>query len=186
MIIVQHGNVGLARDFRESVAYSVGILGDKVANLFYYHARKNYGVDPSQLPQGIDKFDQALRSLIGGGAAIVVRECAKRLAPVLGLRIEHFLDNLASLYRKVSGSRGIMKEDVPSRFARVVGGSSTGFLECSGVVIYRVLRVLYEKYSLPVDFFLSRKFSWIGLRLSGIGLLWIILGPAPLEARTCS
>lgn len=102
MIIAQPGTVGLARDFRESVAYSVGILGDQVANLFYYHARQNYGVDPSQLPQGVDKFDQALRSLLGSGATVVVRECAKRLAAVLGVRIEPFPDNLTSLYRKVS------------------------------------------------------------------------------------
>jgi hypothetical protein len=93
--------MGLARDFRESVAYSVGILGEQVANLFYYHARHNYDVDPSQLPQGLDKFDQALRSLLGGGATVVVRECAKRLAAVLGIKIEPLPDNLASLYLKV-------------------------------------------------------------------------------------
>jgi hypothetical protein len=93
--------MGLARDFRESVAYSVGILGDQVANLFYYHARHNYDVDPSQLPQGIDRFDQALRSLLGSGAVVVVRECAKRLAAVSGVRIEPFPDNLVSLYLKV-------------------------------------------------------------------------------------
>ncbi|HEV2118641.1 MAG TPA: hypothetical protein VGS11_00825 [Candidatus Bathyarchaeia archaeon] len=102
MIISQPGTLGLARDFRESVAYSVGILGDQVANLFYYHARQNYNVDPSQLPQGVEKFDQALRSLLGSGAFMVVRECAKRLAAVLGVRIEPFPNSLASLYRKVS------------------------------------------------------------------------------------
>ena len=102
MIISQPATVRLARDFRESVAYSVGILGDQVANMFYYHARRNYDVDPSQLPQGVDRFDQALRSLLGSGAAIIVRECAKRLAAVLGMRIEPFPDNLSSLYRKVS------------------------------------------------------------------------------------
>jgi hypothetical protein len=104
LIIAQPGTIGLARDFRESVAYSVGILGDQVANLFYYHARQNYGVDPSELPQGVDKFDQALRSLLGPGAIIVVRECAKRFAAVLGIRIGPFPDNLASLYRRVSES----------------------------------------------------------------------------------
>jgi len=62
LTISQPPTVRLARDFRESVAYSVGILGDQVANLFYYHARQNYNVDPSQLPQGVEKFDQTLRS----------------------------------------------------------------------------------------------------------------------------
>ncbi|OLE68726.1 hypothetical protein AUF78_14630 [archaeon 13_1_20CM_2_51_12] len=109
MIIAQQATIGLARDFRESVAYSVGILGDQVANLFYYHARQNYGADPSQLPKGVEKFDQALRSLLGPGAFIVVRECAKRLAAVLGVRIEPFPDNLASLYRKVSESYRLEK-----------------------------------------------------------------------------
>ena len=104
MIISQPGTLGLARDFRESVAYSVGILGDQVANLFYYHARQSYNVDPSQLPQGVDRFDQALRSLLGSGAIVVVRECAKRLSAILGVRIEPLPDNLASLYRKVSES----------------------------------------------------------------------------------
>ncbi len=109
MIISQPATVGLARDFRESVAYSVGILGDHVANLFYYHARQNYKVDPSQLPQGVEKFDQALRSLLGSGAVVVVRECAKRLSAVLGVRIEPFPDNLTTLYRKVSESYRLEK-----------------------------------------------------------------------------
>jgi hypothetical protein len=107
--MAQPGAIGLARDFRESVAYSVGILGDQVANLFYYHARQNYDVDPSQLPQGLDRFDQALRSLLGGGAAVVVRECAKRLASVLGVAIEPFPDSLASLYLKVYQSCRLQK-----------------------------------------------------------------------------
>lgn len=101
MIIAQPGAMAIARDFRESVAYSVGILGEQVANLFYYHARHNYDVKPSQLPQGLDKFDQALRSLLGGGAAVVVRECAKRLAAILGVKVEPFPDNLTSLYLKI-------------------------------------------------------------------------------------
>jgi hypothetical protein len=100
----QPGTLGLARDFRESVAYSVSTLGDQVANLLHYHARHNYSVDPSQLAQGLEKFDQALRSLLGSGATVIVRECAKRLAAVLGVKIEPFPDSLASLYRKVSES----------------------------------------------------------------------------------
>ena len=109
MTISQPATVGLARDFRESVAYSVGILGDQVANLFYYHARQNYSVDPSQLPQGVEKFDQALRSLLGSGATVVVRECAKRLSAILGMRIEPYPDSLTTLYRKVSESYRLEK-----------------------------------------------------------------------------
>jgi hypothetical protein len=105
--------MGLARDFRESVAYSVGILGDQVANLFYYHARQNYSADPSQLPQGLDKFDQALRSLLGSGATVIVRECAKRLAAVLGVKLEPFPDNLASVYLKVYESCRLIERASP-------------------------------------------------------------------------
>jgi len=107
--ISQPNSLGLARDFRESVAYSVGILGGQVANLFYYHARQNCNVDPSELPKGVEKFDQAPRSLLGSGAMVVVRECAKRLSAVLGVRIEPFPDNQASLYRKVSESYRLEK-----------------------------------------------------------------------------
>ncbi len=113
MIIAQPASMGLARDFRESVAYSVSILGDQVANLFYYHARQNYNVDPSQLPQGVEKFDQALTSLLGSGAFVIVRECAKRLAAVLGVNIEPFPDNLTSLYRKVSENYRLEKWGFP-------------------------------------------------------------------------
>lgn len=66
-------------------------------------------MDPSQLPQDVEKFDQALRSLLGSAAVVVVRECAKRLAAVLRVRIEPFPDNLASLYRKVSESYTLEK-----------------------------------------------------------------------------
>lgn len=52
LIISQSATIGLARDFRESVVYSVGIIGDQTASLFYYHARQNYNGDPSQLPLG--------------------------------------------------------------------------------------------------------------------------------------
>ena len=113
LIISQPTTLGLAREFRQSVAYSVGILGDQVANLFYYHARQNYNVDPSRLPQDVEKFDQALRSLLGTGAIVVVRECAKRLSAVLGVRIEPFPDNLTSLYRKVSESYRLEKWAFP-------------------------------------------------------------------------
>lgn len=109
----QPATIGLARDFRESVALSVGILGDQVANLFYYHAREHYNVDPSQLPQGVEKFDQALRSLLGSGASLIVRECAKRLSAILGVPIEPFPDNLTSLYRKVSESYRLEKWAFP-------------------------------------------------------------------------
>lgn len=113
MIISQPATVGLARDFRESVAYSVGILGEQVANMFYYHARQNYSVDPSQLPADVEKFDQALRSLLGSGALVIVRECAKRLSAVLGVRIEPFPENLTTLYRKVAESYRAEKWALP-------------------------------------------------------------------------
>jgi hypothetical protein len=57
----------------------------------------------------VEKFDQALRSLLGSGAIVVVRECAKRLSAILGVRIDSFPDNLASLYRKVSESYRLEK-----------------------------------------------------------------------------
>ena len=101
MIIAQPAALGLARDFGESVVFSVGILGDQVANLFYYHARQSYDVETSQLPERVEKFDQAERSLLGGWTIVVVRECAKRLSAVIGIQIELFPDSLASLYRKV-------------------------------------------------------------------------------------
>jgi hypothetical protein len=104
LIISQPAAIGLARDFRESVGYSVGILGDQVANLFYYHTREHYNIELSQLPQGVEKFDQALRSLMGNGATVVVRECAKRLGAVIGIRMEPLPDSLASLYKKASES----------------------------------------------------------------------------------
>jgi len=50
LIIAQPDSQGLARGFRESVVYSVGILGDQVANLFYYHARQNYNVGSQPAP----------------------------------------------------------------------------------------------------------------------------------------
>jgi hypothetical protein len=53
---------------------------------------------------------------------------------------------------RILESKGIRKDDVPSRFDRVIEVLLHVFGECSRVIIHRVLRVLYEQYSLPVDF----------------------------------
>ncbi len=49
-------------------------------------------------------------------------------------------------------TRGIRNDEVPSRFDKVIEALHQVFGEGSRIIIHRVLRVLYEKYSLPVDF----------------------------------
>ncbi len=49
-------------------------------------------------------------------------------------------------------TRGIRNDQVPSRFDKVMEVLHEFFGEGSRIIIHRVLRVLYEKYSLPVDF----------------------------------
>ncbi|HZY47614.1 MAG TPA: hypothetical protein VFE96_07445 [Candidatus Bathyarchaeia archaeon] len=102
LAVSQPSRLVLARDFRESVAHSVGILGNSVASLILYHAQRSFDVDLSQLPQGVERFDRALRDLLGSSAIVVVRECAKRLSAVLGMRIEPLPDSLTLLYRRVA------------------------------------------------------------------------------------
>jgi hypothetical protein len=53
---------------------------------------------------------------------------------------------------RILESKGIRKDDIPSGFDRVIETLHQVFGEGSRVIIHRVLRVLYEKYSLPVDF----------------------------------
>ena len=89
----------LPEDFRASVSQSIGIFGDEVACLFLYHAKQNFGVDSNRLPAGLEKFDDALRSLLGNGSLVVVKECSKRLQDVLGVTIESVPDSLMQLYR---------------------------------------------------------------------------------------
>lgn len=95
----------LPEDFRESVSQSMSIFGDEVACLFLYHARQNYGVDSSRLPAGLEKFDDALRSLLGNGSLVIVKECSKRLQEVLGVTIEPLPESLMQLYRIISEGR---------------------------------------------------------------------------------
>ena len=95
----------LPEDFRESVSQSMSIFGDEVACLFLYHARQNYGVDSSRLPAGLEKFDYALRSLLGNGSLVIVKECSKRLQEVLGVTIEPLPESLMQLYRIISEGR---------------------------------------------------------------------------------
>jgi len=95
----------LPEDFRESVSQSMSIFGDEVACLFLYHARQNYGVDSSRLPAGLEKFDDALRSLLGNGSFVIVKECSKRLQEVLGVTIEPLPESLMQLYRIISEGR---------------------------------------------------------------------------------
>ena len=91
----------LPEDFRESVSQSMSIFGDEVACLFLYHARQNYGVDSSRLPAGLEKFDDALRSLLGNGSLVIVKECSKRLQEAFAVRIEPAPESLTQLYRIV-------------------------------------------------------------------------------------
>ena len=85
--------------------HSISIFGDEAALLFDYHARQNYGVDSSRLPAGLEKFDDALRSLLGNGSLVIVKECSKRLQEVLGVTIEPLPESLMQLYRIVSEGR---------------------------------------------------------------------------------
>jgi len=95
----------LPEEFRESVSRSISIFGDEAALLFDYHERQNYGVDSSRLPTGLEKFDDALRSLLGNGSLVIVKECSKRLQEVLGVTIEPLPESLMQLYRIVSEGR---------------------------------------------------------------------------------
>jgi len=83
----------------------MSIFADEVACLFLYHARQNYGVDSSRLPAGLEKFDDALRSLLGNGSLVIVKECSKRLQEVLGVTIEPLPESFMQLYRIVSEGR---------------------------------------------------------------------------------
>lgn len=47
---------------------------------------------------------------------------------------------------------GIRRDEVPGRFDKVIEVLYQFFGEGSRIIIHRVLRVLYEKYSLPIDF----------------------------------
>ncbi len=53
---------------------------------------------------------------------------------------------------RILESKGISRDQVPGKFDKVIDVLLQVFGECSRVIIHRVLRVLYEKYSLPVDF----------------------------------
>ena len=49
-------------------------------------------------------------------------------------------------------TKGVRNDQVPSRFDKVIEVLHEFFGEGSRIIIHRVLRVLYQKYSLPVDF----------------------------------
>ena len=53
---------------------------------------------------------------------------------------------------RILENKGIRRDDVPSMFDKVMEVLHLVFGEGSRVIVHRVLRVLYEKYSLPVDF----------------------------------
>jgi hypothetical protein len=50
-------------------------------------------------------------------------------------------------------ARGIRDHEVPSRFDNVIEAPHKVFGEGARIIIQRVLRVPYEKYSLPANFF---------------------------------
>ena len=99
------GSSTLPEEFRESVSHSISIFGDEVACLFHYHAQQNYGVDSSQLPAGLEKFDDALRNLLGSAYLVIVKECSKRLQEVLGVTVEPLPNSLMQLYRILAQDR---------------------------------------------------------------------------------
>ena len=53
---------------------------------------------------------------------------------------------------RILASKEISADQIPSRFDKVIEALHQVLGECSRIIIHRVLRVLYEKYSLPVDF----------------------------------
>ncbi|OLE68727.1 hypothetical protein AUF78_14635 [archaeon 13_1_20CM_2_51_12] len=67
------------------------------------------------------------------------------LEGLLGQGVQNEVDRILE-------SKGIREEDLPRRFDKVIEVLQQAFGECSRVIIHRVLRVLYEEYSLPVDF----------------------------------
>jgi hypothetical protein len=99
------GSSTLPEEFRESVSHSISIFGDEADCLFRYHAQQNYGVDSSQLPAGLEKFDDMLRNLLGSAYLVIVKECSKRLQEVLGVTIEPLPNSLMQLYRILAQGR---------------------------------------------------------------------------------
>ncbi|HZY46405.1 MAG TPA: hypothetical protein VFE96_01295 [Candidatus Bathyarchaeia archaeon] len=70
-----------------------------------------------------------------------------------GLAVEELLGcGVENEIYRILESKGIRKEEIPSRFDKVIEVLLQVLGECSRVIIHRVLRVLYEKYSLPIDF----------------------------------
>lgn len=91
----------LASQMRDSVDEAFQSLGSATAELVLHYARLKHHVNVSELPEGIEELDKALKEMLGTGSRIVVNNCAQILSRRLGKDIQAKTNKLADVFRQV-------------------------------------------------------------------------------------
>ena len=91
----------LAQQLKESVDEAFQSLGSATAELVLHYARQKHHVNMSQLPEGIEELDKALKEMLGTGSRIVVNNCAQILSRRLGKDIQARSNKLTDVFRQV-------------------------------------------------------------------------------------
>jgi len=98
----------------EAVDSGLLVLGESAKHAIYYHIETGYHVRREDIPHRIESFQEALRGLLGEGAAIIERLIAKNLQSKLGMVFEE-RENWA-LANYIKQAKNVRKEcDRPKR-----------------------------------------------------------------------
>ncbi len=80
------------RTLREAVDEGLLVLGENARQVIYYHIERSRQVKPEQIPDRIEPFHEALRSMFGAGADVVEKLIIKNLYSTLALKFEEYED----------------------------------------------------------------------------------------------
>jgi len=71
----------------ECIDRGIGTLGKSVATMIYFRFERDYGLKRKDIPQNMELFTKALRSIFGDGAQVLERLIIEQLAKSTGIPI---------------------------------------------------------------------------------------------------
>ncbi len=76
------------RALLEAVDEGLLALGESVRQAIYWHLENKYFIKREEIPDKPEKFNEALKTMIGEGANVLLKLMVKRLYNKLGLNFE--------------------------------------------------------------------------------------------------
>jgi len=81
-------NHNIHQKILECVNAGLQTLGESAKNSIYFYAKKDFGLNKTEIPEKPQAFSVALTSIFGGGAKIIERSIVQKMSQTFKLNIK--------------------------------------------------------------------------------------------------